>query len=82
MQVVDNSRSLLLTVPEAATSLRLSKSLVYQMILRGKFPCVRIGRAVRVPHDAMIEWLNEQQSTRTVAQNSNDNMATIIRGQR
>jgi excisionase family DNA binding protein len=42
----------LLTVPEVANKLSISKSMAYQMIQRGEIHCVKIGQAVRVrPQD-------------------------------
>lgn len=39
---------LMLTVEEAATSLRLSKSYVKKLIAAGKMPSVKVGRCRRV----------------------------------
>ena len=49
--------STLLTVPEAAEFLRISRNLAYDMIARGEFPHVRLGRVIRVPSRALQEWL-------------------------
>ena len=48
----------LLTVPEAAQFLRISRNLAYDMIARGELPHIRLGRVIRVPHAALEEWLD------------------------
>lgn len=45
--IVDNSFALLLTVPEAARFLRISRGLCYELIQRGELPALRLGRAIR-----------------------------------
>jgi excisionase family DNA binding protein len=50
----------LLTVPEAARLLRLSRSQVYLMCQRREIPTISIGRAVRIPRRELAEWLRQQ----------------------
>lgn len=50
----------LLTVPEAAQRLKLSKSKVYLLCQRGEIPTVTLGRSVRIPLEALDEWLRQQ----------------------
>lgn len=52
---------LLYRIPEAAAALGLSKSFVYQLVLAGELPHVRIGRSVRIPRTALEEWIARQQ---------------------
>jgi len=40
---------ILLTVPEAASMLRISKSAAYQMVAEGKLPSVRLRSMIRIP---------------------------------
>jgi excisionase family DNA binding protein len=47
----------LLTVPEAATALRLSRGTVYKKIQRGELPAVYVGATVRVPAAALARAL-------------------------
>lgn len=47
----------LLTVPEAAARLSLSRATTYQLVRRGDLPCVRVGRTVRVPARALEAWI-------------------------
>ena len=50
----------LLRAQEVATVLSLSRSKVFQLIASGELPAVRIGRSVRVPAQALREWVEQQ----------------------
>jgi excisionase family DNA binding protein len=52
---------LLLTVEEAARVLRLGRTTVYNLIRAGDLDSVRIGRARRVPMDALRTFARERQ---------------------
>lgn len=54
---------LLLRLTEVAEQLGLGRSTVCQLLQRGDLPCVRIGRSVRVPADALAEWVRERVET-------------------
>jgi excisionase family DNA binding protein len=54
---------LLLTIPEAAASLRLSRAKVYRLIDYEGLPVVHFGRAVRVSVTALREWLEERDKS-------------------
>ena len=47
----------LLRAVEVARLLGLSRSQTYQMMAEGRLPIIRIGRAVRVPKQALAEWI-------------------------
>lgn len=47
----------LLTVAEVASLLRLSKMTVYRMVNSGALPALKVGRSVRVPEQAVDEYL-------------------------
>jgi excisionase family DNA binding protein len=52
--------STLLTIPEVADELALSRSTIYELVASGRLETVRIGRARRVPRaalDAFVERL-------------------------
>ena len=49
---------LLLTVPEAAERLRLSRATVYSFIYAGTLESVKLGRARRVPIAAVEELIS------------------------
>jgi excisionase family DNA binding protein len=50
----------LLTVPEAAKLLRISRNLAYELVARQQLPCVRLGRVIRVPRSALDAWIGRQ----------------------
>lgn len=49
---------LLVDVSEAAELLSLSRSKVSNMAGRGELPSIRIGRAVRIPSNALLAWID------------------------
>jgi excisionase family DNA binding protein len=51
---------LLIDVTEAAKLLSLSRAKVCQMANHGEIPSVRVGRAVRIPRDQLIAWVNDR----------------------
>jgi excisionase family DNA binding protein len=51
---------LLLHASEVARMLGLGRSKVYEMLSNGELPVVRIGTAVRVPRQALLQWVDEQ----------------------
>lgn len=54
-----NDDQLLLTVPETAKLLRISRNLAYELVARGELPAVRLGRVIRIPRDALETWVKE-----------------------
>lgn len=52
----------LLTVAEVAPTVGLSPHQLYAAIAERQFPAVRIGRRVRIPADAVAQWIDEQLS--------------------
>lgn len=50
----------LLTVPEAAKLLRISRNLAYELVARNELPAIRLGRVIRVPKHGLTEWLDRQ----------------------
>ncbi len=51
-----------LTVPEAATELRIPRSRCYELIQRGELPAVRIGeRSIRVNRGELERFLLEKR---------------------
>ena len=55
--VVASDNVVLLRALDVARLLGLSRSQTYQMMADGRLPVVRIGRAVRVPKQALAEWI-------------------------
>jgi excisionase family DNA binding protein len=56
VEMEQNSGSLF-TVAEAAEQLRISKGLAYELVARGQMPHVRLGRLIRIPRQALENWL-------------------------
>lgn len=50
----------LLKVPEAAERLALGRSHTYDLITRQILPHIRIGRAVRIPEQALEAYIAER----------------------
>lgn len=48
---------LLLTIPEVAFRLGLGRSFVYQLVMSGKIPSIKLGRARRVPASALEDFV-------------------------
>lgn len=60
---------LLLRASETAEALGVSRSKVYELIAKEIIPSIRIGKSVRVPVDALRQWLTSQ-STEVQAESS------------
>ncbi|PZN12001.1 MAG: DNA-binding protein [Bacillota bacterium] len=48
----------LLTVAQAAALCNLSRSHVYQLVQRGEWPALRIGRTLRIPRRWVETWID------------------------
>lgn len=55
-----------LTVSQVAHLLKVSPKLIYKMIAAGKLPASRIAGALRLDPNALIAWLNENQTVTPV----------------
>ena len=51
----------LLTIPQVAAQLGVGESYLYEQARLGKFPCVRMGRYVRVDPQALETWLADRR---------------------
>ena len=49
----------ILTVPEAAKHVKLSKSKVYWLVETRKIPHIKIGKNVRIREKNLEEWIEE-----------------------
>lgn len=49
-----------LTIPEVMTALRLSRSTVYDLIRSGDLQSFTVGRARRIPVDALNSYIRNQ----------------------
>jgi excisionase family DNA binding protein len=52
----------LLSVSEAATALSLSRSVLYELLMRGEVLSIKIGRSRRVPVKALHDFVARQLS--------------------
>ena len=50
---------ILLRPAEAAETLGVSRSRIYELLAAGDLPSVRLGQCVRVPSDALRRWVEE-----------------------
>ena len=53
-------RRLAYRVAEAAELVGVSRTKMYELIAAGDMPTIKIGSAVRVPADALREWIAER----------------------
>lgn len=51
---------LLLDASEAAKLLSLSRAKVCEMANHGEIPSIRVGRALRIPRDPLVAWVNDR----------------------
>lgn len=58
---------LTLSVAEAAALLGVGRNHLYGLINEGQIPHVRFGRLIKIPKDALEEWLRAQSGVATGA---------------
>ena len=56
------SDKMLLTVPEAALRLGVGRSFLYNLVIRGEIASVKLGRARRIPVQAIEEFVIRLQA--------------------
>ena len=47
----------ILTVPEVADYLKLSRSKMYRMVQKGEIPYIKIGRNIRIRRNDLLTWI-------------------------
>ena len=52
---------------EAADAIGVSRARAYELIAAGVLPSIRIGTSIRVPVDALREWIGHQLQERAEA---------------
>lgn len=58
-----------LTVPEAAEILRIGRTATYELCQRSEqngFPCLRDGNKIRIPYNALMNWI-EQRTNQAIS---------------
>ena len=48
-----------LTVAEVARIMRVSRMTVYRLVHDGKLPAVQVGRSMRIPEEAVRDYLRD-----------------------
>ena len=51
---------LMLSVPEVASALGISRAGAYDLVRSDGFPVIRIGKRVVIPKENLVEWINKQ----------------------
>lgn len=59
-QPATTNRPAMLTVPEAARWLRVSKNTVYRAIRAGQLPHIKVSDCIRIPADGLTELMKQQ----------------------
>lgn len=54
---------LMLSVPEMATALGISRAGAYELARSGGFPALRIGNRIVIPKDSLQKWVNQNIGT-------------------
>lgn len=57
----------LLTIPEVCAVTRLSQAMVSKLIRTGEIPTIHFGHAVRIPAEALDEYLAGKVTTANVS---------------
>lgn len=60
---VEQDDQLLLTVVEAAHRLRISRSLLFELLAAGEIRSIQVGRLRRVPVDALTDFVRAREQT-------------------
>jgi excisionase family DNA binding protein len=55
----------ILTAPQISKILQMSHTKIYQLLKQGTFPCLTVGRSIRVPRIGFLRWM--ENGTRAVA---------------
>lgn len=53
-----NNLPLVLSVPELAAVLHIGRNAAYDLVNSGQIRCVRIGKNIRIPQSALMDYLN------------------------
>jgi excisionase family DNA binding protein len=58
--LIEQELPLVMRVEDVQRALLISRLKAYELVHQQGFPTVRIGRAIRVPRDAFLRWLEFQ----------------------
>jgi excisionase family DNA binding protein len=71
-RLTENSKPMVLTVSEVASSLRVSRQVVYRLIHSGQLRAVRTGHQLRIPWAAFENLISGQKSWEGSGQSSRE----------
>lgn len=52
---------LVLSVPQLAEILHIGRNAAYDLVNSGEIRCIHIGRSIRIPKSALLEYLNRPE---------------------
>lgn len=61
LNIKPESIPLVLSVPELAAVLGIGRNSAYHLVKAGKIRCIRIGKNIRIPQAALLEFLDMKQ---------------------
>jgi excisionase family DNA binding protein len=59
-QSFHGSEDIILTIPEVARYLKISKSKIYRLLSKKEIPHIKIGRNVRIRQTDLQTWVEKQ----------------------
>ncbi len=51
----------IMTIPEVARYLKISKSKIYYLVQKRQIPHIRLGRNVRIKETELLEWIEKNR---------------------
>jgi excisionase family DNA binding protein len=54
------TENVMLTLPEVAKVLRVNKDTAYRLAAQGEIPSVKLGKSVRVPRAALMDYIDQK----------------------
>ena len=61
------TQALLLTVKEAAALMRIGRDTTYALVAHRRIPCVKLGKQIRIPRDALLAHLQREATQQVLA---------------
>lgn len=62
VKINDRTEVEVLTVPDIARYLRISRSAAYELVRRNDFPAIRINSTIRIMRSSFENWLSKQEN--------------------
>ncbi len=63
----ERTKALLLTVKEAAALMRVGRDTTYALVAQRRIPCVKLGKQIRIPREALIAHLQKEAAQQVLA---------------